>query len=84
MKVLIISIAKGSRWTEHKTAARITIQTLRGAIRVRTIAQTFDLTDQRLLAVESNVSHGVEALEDSSFLLTVAKPSMPPADHLDK
>jgi len=77
-------MAKGSRWTEHKTPARVTIQTLRGAIRVRTIGQTFDLTEQRLLAVESNVSHDVEALEDSSFLLTVAKPNMPPMDHLDK
>jgi quercetin dioxygenase-like cupin family protein len=50
------------------------VQTVRGHIRVRALGRTFDLPTGGLLALDQNVSHDLEALEDSAFLLTIAWP----------
>lgn len=64
-----------SRWSEHSTAGRISIQVLRGRISVRALGNIFELPTGHLLALDSNVVHDVEAKEESMFLLTVAKPA---------
>ena len=58
----------------HWTGGRISVQTVRGHIRVRALGRTFDLPAGGLLALDQNVSHDLEALEDSAFLLTIAWP----------
>jgi hypothetical protein len=50
------------------------VQTVRGHIRVRALGRTFDLPAGGLLAPDQGVSHDLEALEDSAFLLTIAWP----------
>ena len=40
---------------------------------MRALGRSFDLPRGRILALESNVPHDVEAVEASVFLLTVAR-----------
>jgi quercetin dioxygenase-like cupin family protein len=58
----------------HRNDGRISVQTVRGHIRMRALGRTFDLPAGSLLALDQGVPHDVEALEDSAFLLTIAWP----------
>ncbi len=73
LKVVVLAIKKNAKWAEHSTAGRITVQPLRGHIQIRAAGTLHDLPAGHLLALDSNVVHDVEALEDSAFLLTVSK-----------
>lgn len=61
-----------ARVTDHKADGRISIQTLRGHIRMRARGRTFDPPAGSLLSLDRGLTHDVEALEDSALLLTVA------------
>jgi len=52
---------------------RISIQTV-ADIQLRAQGRTFDLPTGSLLALDQGLSHDVEALEESAFLLTIAWP----------
>ncbi len=73
LKIVLVSMPAGSAWAEHSTSGRISVQCLRGHIRLRTAREAFDLPAGGLAALESNVPHDVEALQASVLLLTVAK-----------
>jgi quercetin dioxygenase-like cupin family protein len=74
-RVVLVTMKPGGRLQEHHAAARISIQTLAGQVRLRLLDRTVDLPAGHLLALESSIEHDVEALEESAFLLTVAWPS---------
>ena len=59
---------------EHQTKGRVSIQTVAGHILVRAEGRTFDLPAGTLLALDQNLPHDVEALEESAFLITIAWP----------
>lgn len=71
-RILLTALKVGERIREHRTEGRISIQTLRGHIRVRALERTFDLPAGRLLTLDQGAPHEVEALEESAFLLTIA------------
>ena len=76
---LVLTVLKGnSRIEGHKASGRISIQTVRGHLRIhvsqRDTMQTIDLPPGHVLALDRGVHHDVEALVDSAFLLTVAWP----------
>ncbi len=58
----------------HQTKGRISIHVVVGHILVRAEGRTFDLQTGALLALDQGLSHNVEAIEDSAFLLTIAWP----------
>ena len=72
LRVVLTTLAAGARLPGHSTRGRITIHALSGHLRVRTTERTFDLPAGRLLALDQDVPHDVEALEESAFLLTHA------------
>lgn len=74
LRVVLTALAPGRRMPGHKTDGRISIQTVQGLLRVHTDSQTFDLPAGRLLVLDRGMPHDVEALSDSAFLLTIAKP----------
>lgn len=63
----------GTRIPEHYNAGRICVQTIFGHIRMHADGKTFDLSHGQCLVLDRAVTHDVEALEESSFLLTVAR-----------
>jgi quercetin dioxygenase-like cupin family protein len=73
-RIVLTALRAHTRIPGHGTGGRISVQTVRGHIRVRALGRTFDLPAGGLLALDQNVSHDLEALEDSAFLLTIAWP----------
>jgi len=45
-----------------------------GHIRVRAQGRTFELRSGGLLALDQGLPHDVEAIEESAFVLTIARP----------
>lgn len=73
-RVVLTVLKSGARLHEHRAAGRISVHTIAGHIRMHVDSKTFDLPAGHLLALEREIAHDVEALEDSSFLLTIAWP----------
>lgn len=75
LRIVLIVMQSGARMNEHHSDGRISVQVLRGAIRIRMQDRVVDLATGRLLALDRSIKHDVEAREDSAFLLTIAWPS---------
>jgi quercetin dioxygenase-like cupin family protein len=73
-RIVLTALRARVRISEHRTDGRLSIHTLRGHIQMRASGRTFDLAAGSLVALDRDVSHDLEALEDSAFLLTIAKP----------
>ena len=73
-RVVLIALRAHTRIPGHHAEGRISVQTIRGHIRLRALERTFDLRAGSLLTLDQGVAHDVEALEDSAFLLTIAWP----------
>ena len=73
LRIVLTALKAGSHIPPHQTAGRISIHTVQGRIQVRAEGRTFTLHAGRLLALDQGVRHDVEALEDSAFLLTIAR-----------
>jgi quercetin dioxygenase-like cupin family protein len=64
----------GMLMQEHKTDARISIQTLSGRLHIKLEGQTVELPAGHLLVLEKALSHDVNVIEESAFLLSIAWP----------
>ena len=73
-RVVLTALQAKVRIPEHKAEGRISVHVLSGHIQLRASGQTFSLRPGGLLAIDHGVPHEVEALEESSFLLTIAWP----------
>ena len=71
-RIVLVAMKSGARLQEHHAAARISVQTLAGRVRLQLLDRTVDLPAGHLLALESSIEHDVAALEESAFLLTLA------------
>jgi quercetin dioxygenase-like cupin family protein len=71
-RIVLLAMRKNMSMHEHKTAARISVQTLAGHIRLRLPDRTVELPAGQLLVLDQCVPHDVEAEEDSAFLLTLS------------
>jgi quercetin dioxygenase-like cupin family protein len=74
LRVVLLALRASTRIPDHRTDGRISIQTVRGHLRIRAGGRTFDLPAGRLLTLDGGLVHDVEALEDSALLLTIAWP----------
>ena len=70
--VVLTVLRSGARLKEHKAAGPISVQTLAGHIRLHAGHETIDLPAGHVAMLDGNVSHDVEATEESAVLLTVA------------
>ncbi len=77
-QINLIAIKSGHRIEEHHNPGRVSVHTVEGHIRMRAGDQTFDLPKGQVLVLDRAVRHDVEAVEDSAFLLTVARPLAEP------
>ncbi len=72
LRVVLILMRAGNRWEEHKTDSRISIQPIEGSVRFFLTDRTVELRTGELLVLEPGIPHGVEALEEAAFLLTLS------------
>jgi quercetin dioxygenase-like cupin family protein len=73
-RVVLTALQAKVRIPERKAEGRISVHVLSGHIQLRASGRTFSLRPGGLLAIDHGVPHEVEALEESSFLLTIARP----------
>jgi quercetin dioxygenase-like cupin family protein len=71
-RVVLIVMKAGGRLEKHRTDGRISIHTLDGRIRINTPGRSVDLASGQILTLEHDISHDVEGIVDSAFLLTIA------------
>lgn len=75
LRIVLSAARAGARFREHKTPGLVSLQTVAGHLRLHLPDETVDLPAGHLLALHHNLSHDVEAMEDSTFLLTFAWPA---------
>jgi quercetin dioxygenase-like cupin family protein len=70
-RMVLTALKMGARLREHQTPGWVSIYTTSGHLRVRAADHEVDLPINHVLVLARDEPHDVEALEDSSFLLTV-------------
>lgn len=72
LNVVLTHLHAGGTLAEHSAPGTTTVQILDGHVRVQIGDETLDLPAGRLVAFDARVRHAVEALEDSTLLLTLS------------
>lgn len=73
-RIVLVLMKPKSQMKEHHADARISIETLRGRIRLHLPDQSIEMGAGELMCLESGIHHDVEAIEESAFLITVSWP----------
>ena len=74
LRIVLVSMKAGTRSKQHKTSARFAILMLAGHVRLHLPNATVEVPRGELLALDRDVSHDVEAIRQSTFLLILARP----------
>ena len=72
LRVVLMSFRAGVRIKEHRARGSVVIQTITGFIRVKLAAEEVELKAGSILVLEPSLAHDLEALEESTVLLTLA------------
>lgn len=75
-RITLVALKHGAALPAHQVAAAVSVQTLRGCVRVGIESEAMELPAGSLVAFGPGVAHTATAVGDSSLLITVA---MPPA-----
>ncbi len=65
----------GTQMQQHQAKGTVSIQAVSGHVRIHVLGEAFDLLAAQMLSLDANVPHDVEAIEDSTFLVSVAWPA---------
>lgn len=76
LRVVLVTMLAGGEMHRHEAPGPITIQVLRGAIRLTIDDVAQDLRAGELISLAGGVPHAVAGIDDGAFLLTIA--------HLDR
>jgi quercetin dioxygenase-like cupin family protein len=71
-RLVLTALKMGAQLREHRTPGWVSIHTTSGHLRVRTRDRHVELPVNHVLVLTPDEPHDVEALQESSFLLTVA------------
>jgi quercetin dioxygenase-like cupin family protein len=74
LRIVLIALRAGDRMEQHQAPGAISIQALAGTLRLQVLDETIELTTGRMVVIDANVVHSVEALDECAFLLTLAWP----------
>ena len=80
LRLVLTTLKQGAIVKAHRAPGSAVVQTLSGRIRLGLPDQTVELPPGALVALEPNLPHDVEALEESAFTITIAWPPGTPAD----
>lgn len=75
LNVVLTHLNAGGMLAEHAAPGAATVQVLDGHVRIQVGADALDVPGGRLVAFDANVPHTVEAIDDSTLLLTLRHPS---------
>lgn len=74
LRIVLISLRKGATLLEHKVEGPITIMVLSGNINFIVGKEKVNAKNNGMIVLERTIPHDVEALEDSTFILTIIQP----------
>jgi len=74
LQVTFRRMKANTRIPEHRNPGRICVQTIFGHIRMHADDKLFDLPQGKMLVLDRAITHDVEGVAESAFLLTVAYP----------
>ena len=74
-RIVLITMEPAAHMKEHHADGTISIQVLKGQIRVTVHGKPHDLPTGNLFTLAASIRHDVEAVDDSAFLLTISWPS---------
>jgi quercetin dioxygenase-like cupin family protein len=72
LRIVLILMKAGTQMRQHRAEGRISIQQLKGQVRIHLADRKVDVSAGHLLVLDCGVLHDVEALEESAFLLTIS------------
>lgn len=72
LNILLMVLKKGARLEEHRTKGPIAVHVLSGTVRFRAGSESAELLSGSIAALDRNVVHDLEALEESVVLLITA------------
>jgi quercetin dioxygenase-like cupin family protein len=75
LSLVLTHLHEGALLHEHAAPGATTIQVLDGHVRMQVGDESVEVKAGRLMAFNAGVRHSVEALEDSTLLLTLASDS---------
>jgi len=70
-RIVLVAMKAATEMKEHRADGRISIQTIVGCVRLKLSQQTVEVPAGHLLVLDRCITHDVEAVEESVFLLTV-------------
>ena len=71
-RAVLVTMKAGTTMEEHQTEGSISVHALTGRIRLTVGSERIDIPADHVVMLYSDLPHSVEALVDSSFLLTIA------------
>jgi quercetin dioxygenase-like cupin family protein len=71
-RIVLILMKSGTRMRQHRAEGRISIQQLKGCLRIHLAGRQMDVSAGHLVILDCGVLHDVEALEESALLLTIS------------
>lgn len=71
IRVVLISLRKGATLHEHKVSGPITLFVLSGKINFIVGEEKVNAESNGLIVLEKAIPHDVQALEDTTFILTI-------------
>ena len=74
LRLVLVALKAGGRLKEHQAEECVSVHALSGRLRLKLPSPVVELTPGQVLVMERGLSHDVEALEESTFLLTVPTP----------
>lgn len=74
-RVVLINMEKGAHIKEHHADGTISVQVLKGNVRMNVSGKAHELSTGNLFTLGASIRHDVEALDDAAFLLTISWPS---------
>lgn len=77
MQITLRAMKANTQIPRHHNPGRVCVQMAQGHIRMHVDDELVDLTQGKALILDPGVSHDVEAMEESAFLLFVTPPSAP-------
>jgi quercetin dioxygenase-like cupin family protein len=73
-RIVLVAMKAATEMKEHRAEGRISIQTIIGNVRLKLPQQTVEVPAGHLLVLDRCITHDVEAVEESAFLLTICWP----------
>lgn len=72
LNILLMVLKEGARLAEHRTKGPIAVQVITGSVRFSVGSEQTALSAGHMAALDRNVVHSLEALEESVILLTTS------------